>query len=246
MFDEDGSDEDGQPVISDEGYVPIKAVRPIGTLHLTLGVMHLDSKEKIDAASELLKTTDMDISLDEAAQPSGRTLQHSEPQSQSHPRALGSASAGADIPLLANLKSYSQPKQEQAQLVIQLKGLHTMQQPSKTRVLYAEPIDTTERLSSFCQLLRNKFLNESFIMDEEKDLKLHATIVNTIYASKRGRNSASKKRMEFNASDLIERWKERVWAEVTINKVAICEMGAKEDATGQVRYQEVAERIFGS
>ncbi|CAF9908386.1 MAG: hypothetical protein GOMPHAMPRED_006148 [Gomphillus americanus] len=244
-FDADGSDEHEQPVNAKEGYVPIKAVRPVGPLHLTLGVMHLDSKDKVDAASEFLKAIDMDILLNEVTQSFDRALQHSKPLSQSHPMAIGSAPAETEVISSASPKSYSQSRQEQTQLVVQLKGLHTMQQPSKTRVLFAEPIDASERLSSFCQLLRNKFINEGFMIDEERDLKLHATIVNTIYASKHGRNSASKRRMEFDASDLIERWKEKVWAEVTITKVAICEMGAKEDATGQVKYQEVAERIFG-
>ena len=48
------------------------------------------------------------------------------------------------------------------------------------------------------------------------------------------------KPIKFDARALLERWKDEVWAEIKVEKLAICEMEAKEDA-GKVRYVEVAD-----
>ncbi|KAF9105374.1 hypothetical protein BGX27_009658 [Mortierella sp. AM989] len=53
-----------------------------------------------------------------------------------------------------------------------------------------------------------------------------------------GRNNV---RLMIDATELIQTWKDEVWAEVTLEKVVICEMGAKLSSDGLLRYREVAE-----
>lgn len=43
--------------------IPEKAVRPLGTLHLTLGVMSLSTPERVDSAIRLLKELDLSVLL---------------------------------------------------------------------------------------------------------------------------------------------------------------------------------------
>ena len=140
----------------------------------------------------------------------------------------------------------------QEPLMVRLQGLHAMSSPHKTSVLFAEPQDLGNKLYHFCQQLKDEFEQAGFLLEEKRDLKLHATIVNTLYAVERtnkGREgprgkgrSGGKRRsapLRFDATKLIERWKDEVWADIKIERIAICEMGAKEDEDGVVRYVEI-------
>lgn len=78
---------------------------------------------------------------------------------------------------------------------------------------------------------------------------MHATLVNTIYAKKSavsGKNRWGKGSGKIDARKVIEKWGDTTWAEdVRVEKVAICEMGAKKvkDETGSVIdevYTEIA------
>ena len=61
---------------------------------------------------------------------------------------------------------------------------------------------------------------------DDRPLKLHATIVNTIYAKSGGRLGQGL--LRFDATEFVERFKDSVWAEdIRIEKIAICKMGAK-------------------
>ena len=91
----------------------------------------------------------------------------------------------------------------------------------------------------FAERLRQEFVQAGFALEEKRDLKLHATIVNTLYASKRGKGRKGKVVLRFDAREMMERWKDEVWAEVRLERVAICEMGAKVDESGWERYVEV-------
>ena len=103
------------------------------------------------------------------------------------------------------------------------------------------------------------------MVDENRPLKLHATIINTIYAKKaagfrgRGRggsitntssNTAPKERErgppKLDASALVEIFADFEWSkELLIEKIAICKMGAKKilgqygDVVGE-EYEEIA------
>ncbi len=56
-----------------------------------------------------------------------------------------------------------------------------MQAPSKTSVLYAQPLDEQGVLQLFCEKLRGVFVDEGLMQDEGRPLLLHATVANTIY-----------------------------------------------------------------
>jgi activating signal cointegrator complex subunit 1 len=105
------------------------------------------------------------------------------------------------------------------------------------------------------------FKDKGFIVDD-RPLKLHATIVNTIYA--KGRKGQSKANagasnqepkaqghgpnanapLKIDATTILEKYEDFVWAkDVILDRVAICEMGAKKilDETGNVRDEEYTE-----
>ncbi|KAL9608243.1 MAG: hypothetical protein Q9167_006912 [Letrouitia subvulpina] len=240
-----------------------EAVRPLGTIHLTLGVMSLASDDRIKAAINLLNSL-----------------------SPPPPPAFS----------------------------ISLRGLHAMRQAKSTSSLYAAPKDDEEgRLYSFCEKLRERFTEEGFMVPETRPLRLHATLLNTLYAPKvevkveaRGNESENevederaeyeevvengkqgeqgkledgkasvdaeridqqgetrsqarrKKRkrvLKFDARELIKRYEDFEWVkEARVEKVAICEMGAKkvegkgrngmeELGLGQ-KYEEIASVPF--
>ncbi|KAI7253997.1 hypothetical protein KC343_g3870 [Hortaea werneckii] len=143
-----------------------KAIRPVGALHCTLGVMSLDEK-RLEEAKELLRH--LDISL---------MLQHAGPQNQEQATATDAA---ASEPLVNSTDS----PPNTAPLRIELKGLVSMHDPQKTSILYSAPVDQTERLYPFCLAVQEKFKESDFLVKDDRKLKLHATIVNTIYAKGR-------------------------------------------------------------
>jgi len=97
-------------------------------------------------------------------------------------------------------------------------------------------------------------MQAGFLVPDDRALKLHATIVNTIYA-KSGRGGRggghgpnAKALVRLDAKDVMERYAEFVWCEgLQVGKVAICKMGAKRvvDVAGGVvgeEYEEVAAK----
>jgi activating signal cointegrator complex subunit 1 len=263
-----------------EAYLPPKAIRPAGTIHLTLGVMNLRDKARIDAATELLRIIDIKHLLGEAAAAAAAAAAVPKPQNQVSTSGSGNTAGqpisttiyqpNAEEELLSErvarlelprITETSQVKQilpgnpvantsgpGSKPLVVCLRGLYPMRSARKTSILYAAPDEISGRLIPFCKMLRDEFVKAGFVQEEDRDLKLHATVVNTIYVSDGKRSSGAGKfgkgrrrgKLEFDVTDLIERWKDEVWAEISIEKVAICEMGAKEDASGMIRYKEIA------
>ncbi|KAL9051076.1 MAG: hypothetical protein Q9162_006249 [Coniocarpon cinnabarinum] len=131
---------------------------------------------------------------------------------------------------------------------VSISSLKSMKDPAKTSVLYAEPMDDSGRLLPFCERLRQRFTEEGYLQVENRPLKLHATVLNTLYASREGRGSRNKKPLLIDSTELIEQCEEFVWAEdVVLEKVTICQMGAKriEDELGNLldeQYTEIAAR----
>ncbi|CAJ0550421.1 Ff.00g103510.m01.CDS01 [Fusarium sp. VM40] len=166
--------------------VPPSAVRPVGTMHLTLGVMTLKD-ESIEHAKELLK---------------GLTLNEF----------LASAKAGTSM-------TEDTPS-------ITLKGLHAMQSPAKTSVLYAAPVDADGILYKFCEQIKTAFQEAGLMAKEDRPLLLHATVVNTIYV-KDGRGRRREK-LTLDARDMVNLYDDYVWLEnMPLDKVTLCRMGAK-------------------
>lgn len=152
--------------LGDQGLVPVKAVRPTGTLHLTLGVMSLD-EEQLEAAVRHLKELDVK-----------KILQNVTAQATAE-------QAAADGTVSENLNAYAMPDWEA--LSIDLKGLVPMQSPHKTSILYAEPTDALQRLQPFGEKLKYEFTEHGFLIQDKRSLRLHATVLNTIYAKPKGR-----------------------------------------------------------
>ncbi|EME49828.1 hypothetical protein DOTSEDRAFT_40978 [Dothistroma septosporum NZE10] len=229
-------------------YIHPKAIRPVGALHCTLGVMSL-KQEQLEAATTCLKTLDLTAIL--------------QVQGQGTPGTAAAPDTGH--PSLQRPISPSPIKP----LKIDLKGLDSMHSPDKTSILYAVPIDHSDRLYPFCLAVQKMFKEKGFLLDDDRKLKLHATIVNTIYAKGRkhrtracraaipqastcagsteqGHGTSVDAPLKIDARSLLELHVDFVWAEhVVLDRVAICEMGAKKslDASGNEvdeRYIEVA------
>lgn len=216
--------------------IPDGAIRPLGTLHLTLGVMSLPSKERLDAASSFLRSLDLAKLMHEAEQVALRKKKQNPPES------------AKDV-----------AKSSKA-LSISLESLHALPRPKSATILHASPVDATGRLYPFCLMLRDKFLEAGFLVGDSnpnkeparssdtagrqkkpeshrnpetpkldpyaaalarqsrlRPLLLHATIVNTIYVRQpkpvhgskpvsKGRNTTQ--RFEFDASHLLNRYQD--------------------------------------
>lgn len=132
-----------------------------------------------------------------------------------------------------------------------------MGSPAATAVLYAAPTDATGRLGGFCAALREVFTEAGFLVREMRPLRLHATVVNMVYAQERGRGGGGRAGEQgkidggagkgigeggrgggqgkrgrsmgkIDATELLREWGEWVWAEgVMVERVAVCEMGAR-------------------
>jgi len=187
--------------------IPEKAIRPLGTLHLTLGVMSLLTPERVEGALTLLRSLDISrlLSIPPEAHSSTTGIKETIPQ--------------AVAPL--------EP------LNITLRGLKSMHPPAKTSILYSSPTDPDGRLFAFCCALRASF--SDFLVQEDRPLLLHATIVNTVYVpgvresgGARAGHGKSRAKMMIDAREVLERYAEATWMEgCRVEKVAICRMGAQ-------------------
>lgn len=157
--------------------VPPQAVRPVGTLHLTLGVMSLSAAQLADAIAHLEE-------LDIAQLLRGITTQAiaAETADQAGVSENGGAVANPSVSFSAAVGA-----DPGAALVVRLMGLLPMQRPSQTSILYAEPVDGTGRLERFAQSVRGMFEEGGWVVEDQRGLRLHATVVNTVYAKAKGR-----------------------------------------------------------
>jgi activating signal cointegrator complex subunit 1 len=212
--------------------LPEQAIRPLGTLHLTLGVMSFPKEEQdnggLENAVALLKTLAPRQILAEA---STRKVTSTGVSSTPQPPATDGDGNSGGGPLLS----------------LTLKGLHAMQAPSRASVLYAAPGDDEDgRLLGFCQDLRSRFLDAGLMTDDGRPLLLHATIVNTIYVKGRGGGRGGGRRgdkLTVDARGILDRYGDFVWMQdVPVEKIAICRMGAKKlGDDGDEAYEVEAE-----
>lgn len=263
-----------------------KAIRPVGALHLTLGVMSLDANQ-LSKAQQLLQDLDVAALFGEAspsaAEPStllsssgtsGRTSTNE--SSDEGSSGLSTFAKAISPPPVSSVLRFRPPP-----LDISLTSLASMHAPHKTSILYISPTDPTDRLWSISNAIRSRFLEAGLLVNDDRPLKLHATVVNTIYAKGRrrprhspakaqefkpsdGKNSIDKAGLDtqddrsighgpdanaplkIDARQILERYKDFVWAAgVELDRVAICEMGAKKvlndkDEVINEEYKEVA------
>ncbi|CAG8043021.1 unnamed protein product [Penicillium salamii] len=130
--------------------LPSTAFRPLGTLHLTLGVMSL-TKERLEEASAFLQSLDLESLMHEAQ----KKATSSHRQSQAHSLHI------------------SQTSTSNTPFSISLESLHALPRNDSATILHASPVDPTGRLYPFCVMLRDKFIEAGFILNEggKKDKK---------------------------------------------------------------------------
>lgn len=198
---------------------PDSAVRPLGTLHLTLGVMSLTTKDRLDEAISFLDSLDIEQILRDATS--------NDATEQSSTSAVSTSEDGL------------------APISVSLESLYALPKAKAATVLYAKPIDPTSRLYPLGVKLRERFVEAGFIQPEYlktkprksskitsnnraqnitpaeavtideiakpklRPLLLHATVVNTVYVrdGHSGQNRGKDKRrggpLTFDARDMI-------------------------------------------
>ncbi|EKG21763.1 hypothetical protein MPH_00886 [Macrophomina phaseolina MS6] len=201
---------DGEQQAREIPGIPGKGIRPVGTLHLTLGVMSLMSQERLQEAVSLLQSLDLAEMLigEKSSDPRPTTIEctteasaqgesgdgpRSKQARSQRPPSETAAQAGetpAQDATVANsaITSSGSTSVLSDPLVISLKSLVSMHPPRKTSILYARPEDPMNRLHPFCDALRALFTKKGLMVEDTRPLKLHATVVNTIYAKAEGRH----------------------------------------------------------
>lgn len=172
--------------------VPASAVRPVGTLHLTLGVMSL-SPLQLTAAIKHLQDLDIGQLL------RGITTQKIAEVGIDTPTVSEGLGAVANPPPLSDMENAALQADPDV-LSVQLRGVQPMQRAAQTSILYAEPVDQTGRLVSFGESLRRSFEDGGWLVHDERPLKLHETVLNTIYAKSKGKGERSVKEMHVDGS----------------------------------------------
>ena len=231
--------------------VPPKAIRPIGTIHLTLGVMQLATEEQIEAACLLLRSLDLvEMLRNSVPPPQPVEVKAAEPliDSPLQKPAMGVATieTGLEKGTAAHVR---EPDPSAPPLKVSMAGLESMHNPSKTSILYTSPYDPTSRLHPFATALRDAFISKNLLVLDNRPLLLHATIVNTLYAKTKGRAKVTGHGKnnrgvgKIDARALLEEFGEFEWAkDFRIERVSICQMGAKKEIIdGVVVNEEYAE-----
>jgi activating signal cointegrator complex subunit 1 len=256
------SNEDGETAPQDAtvaSRIHPEAIRPVGSLHLTLGVMALDGNG-LEAAVNVLEGVNVAAMLEDAQAAAS----------------AGTTSINAQIERPASSTQPLSPEEPDAPvpLTLDFKGLTSMHDPTQTSILYLAPHDPSNRLYHFCLALQQHFQTAGLLVQDDRALRLHATVVNTVYAKSRNTKPARREvgdgdsssrpgeaglegrtirhgphanaSLKIDATEVLEHFKDFVWAErVTLDRIAICEMGAKKvvDEAGSVvneAYTEVA------
>ena len=214
--------------------VPEDAVRPPGTMHLTLGVMSLRDGGVARAVEVLRGLRPREVLVRVRA---------------SRVEALGTAAGGGTSGAVGD----SAETGGDARLSVTLQGLHSMQPAARATVLYAPPSDPEGILHRFCSEIKKAFQEAELFPDDERPLLLHATVVNTIYVKGRGggsgrqRRGGGREKLTIDAQDILSRYDGHVWLEgMPLERMAICRMGAKavEGEEGDARYEVEAEIEF--
>ncbi|RAH43232.1 uncharacterized protein BO95DRAFT_466033, partial [Aspergillus brunneoviolaceus CBS 621.78] len=135
------------------GVLGPRNLRPPGTLHLTVGMMTLDTKSRVKAACRFLESLDLDAIRRLADQEAFR--QHvgyipAEPSQQDKPWA-------------------SSPGTRPRPLTVSFESLVGFPSPDAARHLCTVPVDPTLRLHYFLIYLRRSFHQAGFFWDDHSD-----------------------------------------------------------------------------
>lgn len=247
-------------------------IRPLSTLHITIGVLSLLTPELEQAARALLHGNEVDRVLRELLKPikSNDTMEKlptdAKPQPIPFPpppllpgRATDSnSSATAALAAVSNTSPEPPPP-----LTTSFYGLQAMRSPTSTTVLFVSPTDPDSRIHHLCISLQRLFQAANLLVPDNRPLTLHATIINTIYASsssksksimsegsrQAGGNTKNGKkrknsRLTFDATELLERFTGFEWVrDFNLEKVSLCKMGARKTIENGVVVDEVYEEV---
>lgn len=188
--------------------IPPRAVRPPGAIHLTIGVMSLLTPERIKAACDFLEGLDVKTIIAKVAATANTSTQSTETRPSSR-NEQQTEKKRDELSLSAKNKadhsdhsSASSSLPDAPPIRIALTSLLPMQLPERTSTLYAAPTPQQPILLPFAQTLHDAFVEAGYLLpppsipvrsgkrrgqvdrSRPRELKLHATIVNTIYAGK--------------------------------------------------------------
>lgn len=142
--------------------IPEGAVRPLGTLHLTLGVMSLPTKDRLVEVLQFFHSLDLVGLMREAE----RVATGLRGKRKSHVRSNNTDGGPEAIGPQGHVTRASQDPDP---IHVSLQSLHCLPRAKAATVLHAYPEDPTGRLHPFCVMLRDKFIEAGFILGEDKD-----------------------------------------------------------------------------
>ncbi|TQB68947.1 hypothetical protein MPDQ_002573 [Monascus purpureus] len=153
--------------------IPDSALRPLGTLHLTLGVMSLGTKERLDEAIEFFQGLDLVQMMWEAERIANANRERK--KGVQRVRQMGgsieSGNSSREVSGSDDASSKEAHGESESAIVpkpftISLESLHALPRARNATVLHAVPVDPTLRLYPFCVMLRDKFLEAGFLQGE--------------------------------------------------------------------------------
>ncbi|CBF85956.1 uncharacterized protein ANIA_01987 [Aspergillus nidulans FGSC A4] len=162
--------------------IPDDAIRPVGTLHLTLGVMSLPNPQRLDEALRFFYSLDLVALMRKAEESAARQRSRSKTGKRESLAMENTQNAGqekgvtADTSLLTSQSPRPVLTDEHSQVKsaapepfnISLESMHALPRARSATVLHAAPVDPTSRLYLFCEALRDKFLEAGFLQGEYK------------------------------------------------------------------------------
>ncbi|KAL4738302.1 hypothetical protein BDV11DRAFT_171134 [Aspergillus similis] len=162
--------------------IPDDAIRPVGTLHLTLGVMSLPNPQRLSEALRFFYSLDLVALVRKAEESAARQRSRSKAGKRESLSMENTQNAGQEngVATDACLSTSQSPKpvltDERSQgettapepFNISLESLHALPRARSATVLHAAPVDPTSRLYLFCEALRDKFLEAGFLQGEYK------------------------------------------------------------------------------
>lgn len=188
--------------------LPPDAVRPVGTLHLTLGVMSLlpsrggavvgggkEGGEEGDNAEGGLERAREVLARVGLKGVWRGVVEEWRARMKAQGRDVGGGNGGSGgLGVEAKAKGahggLGKGKEKQEEVPkITLRGLASMQPADRAAVLYAAPVDQFGLLQAFCERVRDVFKDAELMADEGRPLLLHATVVNTIYVRGQGKGN---------------------------------------------------------
>ncbi|KIJ45951.1 hypothetical protein M422DRAFT_250740 [Sphaerobolus stellatus SS14] len=222
-----------------------------GSLHLTLGVLSLSST-KPPSSPEHVKIAEEAAIIED-------TLNGSTPGPVDSLSSSGAPKHTIDDALNL-LQSLQAPLENllagKGDLMVALERMDVMrnkpnQRPDQSHVMWAGPnLDNDEgrRLSQACDLIHSTFKNAG-MLEDDRPLKLHCTLINTVYRKEkskgRDKRKRGKKRTPFSFSDVLsspvlahlllpegireEGQPVKIYlGSWSVNELQLCEMGSKD------------------